>query len=927
MEKMKSLECPFTWGFDDASLRTSVLRSFDGEETLPLMQLMRTILKRYAESKNSEKNSDTKSVGDEIMVWNVAECDELLSALENSDAEQNFSHDVIRHIVQATYAFIFSRAHMTAEREEILASINDVDMCDTIAKSTLLGCKGICFSIHDRAHPDEAKKLIQEAIDLNPKCHLWHFVLGRILRNERRDFYYGRIPTGEEVTAFNKAYSLSKNPVFGIFLAQVYRETKVNQEKSLEIYDRVFEEKPTSVMLLLRLALGFITFRKMERAAECLDKIPDPGEKNSMYLHYRGIYHFKLKNYDEAAKFFKDAAEDDNLGADYNYIECKLRMDENFKKEVSQYLLKMVEKYRRLPEKQIQRILLDVAISSWKNDGNIEEALRYFLRALDIDPKSKLFTYCNPFQIGVELKDKNIFRLVRREFLPHIHERYYCPEILAKAKKVEKYCADYENAQYESASNNFSSLRCRYSSKQFFMMMMERMESWEGPFKWGFEDVSIQKTPKLKPLDGHETLPLMQLMRMTMRRYADSITNESEIVDDQDMNFDETECDELLSALKNCDDEQEISHDVVRHVVYATYAFIFSKAHKGVELERVLSKIEDVNISDKKAKSTLLGCKGICWSVVHNLTDPHKAKHFLRTAIQENPKYHLWYFVVGRIGRAERRDLNHGIFKDAKEILSFETAYSLSQKPIYGLFLAQAYKERRIERERSLEIFEEIFQQQPEETAILLRLALGFLKYNKLERAKECLDNVSDPGTKASMFFHYKGLYYLKSEQYEEAAKFFERATIEDNLAADYNYIECKLKINENFKHEVSHCLLKMVEKYHHFPEKQTQRILLDVAISSWKNDSNIEQALKFFLQALEVDSESKIFTYWDPIQIGVEFRDKNIFRLLKRDFLPLVNGTSQEILGMKRALTRYCDAYLNAALARNRHNSFWRRH
>ncbi|KAJ8681780.1 hypothetical protein QAD02_017572 [Eretmocerus hayati] len=450
MEKLISMQCPFTWFFDDETPCRALKFRSPNEDELPLMQLMRNIMQRYVES----ILGSTLEEGEKILdaTPNAIECDDYLTALEISYTdEQNFSHGVIRHIVQATYAFVFLRARMIAELEEILPRIQKVDMSNAIVKSTLFGCKAICWSTHAQDNLVEAQRLIRGAIDLNHRCHLWHFVLGRILRNQRRDFDYE--DTGnEEVHTFEEAYSLSKCPTYGCFLAQAYRERNFDKVRALEIYEKLFRQEPTSTMLLLRLALGFMNLGEVEKGKDCLDKVIDPGEKMSMYLHYRGIYHFKKEQYEEAAKYFEDAARYDNIGADYQYIECKLKIDENFKKEVSKYLLNMTKKYRDFPKKHMQGILLNLAISYWKNDKNLEDSLRYLLQALEIDPRSKIFTEYKSLKIGVNLGDKNIFRKVQREFLPRIYEKYAnrkydCPEILTMANTLRnKYCADYERS-------------------------------------------------------------------------------------------------------------------------------------------------------------------------------------------------------------------------------------------------------------------------------------------------------------------------------------------------------------------------------------------------------------------------------------------------------------------------------------------------
>ncbi|KAJ8681782.1 hypothetical protein QAD02_017574 [Eretmocerus hayati] len=455
MEKLESLECPFSWGFDDVKVGcTTEYKSHDDEESLPVLQLMRKLMKLYADVKNLapafEENDD--------LLVKLTECESLLTTMRKSDSDGSISIDVVDHVVQATRAFVLSKMHMTVEMEKILENIIELDTSEKKIKSSLLGCKSMCWAAYARVHEDNAEKFIREAIREDPDCHIWHFILGKVLRNKRRDLTFGTPPSYEEGSSFNKAYALAKIPIYGIFLAQMYRE-KHSKERAYEIYEQIFRQKPESTVILLRLALGLMAFKEMEKAKKCLDKVAETSEKNSMFLHYQGIYYLKLQQYWTAAKYFQDAAKVDNLGADYQYIECMLKVDKFF--NVSQYLVKMLEKYKHLPDKQIQPILLDLAFLSWKTDKNIPDSLKYFRRALKIDLHSRPLTNYNPWQIGLKLRDKNVFRMVEKELLPIAYKKYSTSDILEMANDIKKMCSEHHSDRHRSAMKSLDSLALR----------------------------------------------------------------------------------------------------------------------------------------------------------------------------------------------------------------------------------------------------------------------------------------------------------------------------------------------------------------------------------------------------------------------------------------------------------------------------------
>lgn len=83
--------------------------------------------------------------------------------------------------------------------------------------------------------------------------------------------------------------------------------------------------------------------------------------------------------------FLKEAMEDSNLPAEKEYFKCMMKINPNF--DAVNYLLQMVEKYNKIfPERQTQPILLDIAFLQWKKKKQIDFAVKYFLKAIEINP-------------------------------------------------------------------------------------------------------------------------------------------------------------------------------------------------------------------------------------------------------------------------------------------------------------------------------------------------------------------------------------------------------------------------------------------------------------------------------------------------------------------------------------------------------------
>lgn len=157
----------------------------------------------------------------------------------------------------------------------------------------LSGCKCLAWSLYydtgDSVAIDHAKR----AIELDRYNGKWYFLLGKNYRRLRRlqNTLY-QSPSEVEISAYAKAYRLSKNPLFGVSLAQVYRESK-DHERAIDMYKEVYDLQPNSVTVRLNLALGFIRVNKKTLARSCLDYVGREMPDSVVYNHYMGIYYEK----------------------------------------------------------------------------------------------------------------------------------------------------------------------------------------------------------------------------------------------------------------------------------------------------------------------------------------------------------------------------------------------------------------------------------------------------------------------------------------------------------------------------------------------------------------------------------------------------------------------------------------------------------
>ena len=196
------------------------------------------------------------------------------------------------------------------EVDKILKTTKDINYEKNAKdRSTLNGCKSIAWSKYKEAGKSGIEKAIQFAelaIKDNPDFAVWHFMAAKNIRRQRRQLQQlNSKPSLKEEKGFERAYELSKKPIYGIFFAQLHKE-KRNLPKALSIYKKIFHTKPDSCSIRLRLALGFMRQKELKMAKECLDYVEERFPDDGMFLHYKGIYLETLRNYKVRVQLFFD---------------------------------------------------------------------------------------------------------------------------------------------------------------------------------------------------------------------------------------------------------------------------------------------------------------------------------------------------------------------------------------------------------------------------------------------------------------------------------------------------------------------------------------------------------------------------------------------------------------------------------------------
>lgn len=220
----------------------------------------------------------------------------------------------MEHVFYATKCFVLYDSEEYDQLEEILENIINIDNFSNEELGALYGCESIIWSCLNDFGMNEAIDIAKKAIEKNQDCALWHFILGKNLRRQRRSINVSSEVSDEEKKHFEIAYAISKNEVFGIYYLQMrmecfYKFVKdrnyavkkaTNERQVLQIAREIMKSKPTNCKVLLKLALMFLRTNGSDEtllAKKCLDFVKEIAPNNSTYLHYTAMLYEKCGDY------------------------------------------------------------------------------------------------------------------------------------------------------------------------------------------------------------------------------------------------------------------------------------------------------------------------------------------------------------------------------------------------------------------------------------------------------------------------------------------------------------------------------------------------------------------------------------------------------------------------------------------------------
>lgn len=229
--------------------------------------------------------------------------------------------------------------------------------------------KGVCLVSYKKDHK-AAIRCYDKAIAINPRSpEIW---IGKGLS-------LGNLGKYEEaLDSFNRALDLDPRQANAVMnKGGVY--TKINKyEEALECFDEVIRLDPENSEGWYNRGVAFVKSGNDEEALVCLEKATELTPNNAQYWFNRGGILAGLGRYEEAIACLKEV----------------LEIDPNYKmaRESMQVFQKAIERENRTNNAIEASELCDVVITGDRllELGKPDEALIYYNKALEMDPKSAL---------------------------------------------------------------------------------------------------------------------------------------------------------------------------------------------------------------------------------------------------------------------------------------------------------------------------------------------------------------------------------------------------------------------------------------------------------------------------------------------------------------------------------------------------------
>ncbi|XP_054261914.1 uncharacterized protein LOC128985941 isoform X2 [Macrosteles quadrilineatus] len=434
--------------------------------------------------------------------------------------------------------------------------------------------------------------------------------------------------------------------------------------------------------------------------------------------------------------------------------------------------------------------------------------------------------------------------------------------------------------------------------------LIKQLQKFDSPFKW--------KPREVKPISEPEVIieriqekdkELVDERKFKWRKFLLHLVISYEYWRAKNISKAFEEVCGLESLLNNESNHRDnlfsCIEDALKHVVYASKAFLYLEQNMLTEAEKCIDMILPKDAMNRSNKSGIHGITaGVLMEYGHRgnkyaLAEASKAK-VIDHSIAE------WHFFISKcMGRLRRVAQCHDLV-DRTEVTAINKALDLDKgNATYKVFLGQVLAEKtlreykhhpKIEPELNNKIkktnhaamknFEEAVEMRPKDPHILIRCAKGLMKLpyrnKKLKFTKECIDKALELAPNNPMVHHVQAMYHQRYDcDHELELKAYERAASLNNFGASLDLIKLHHELQTG---DILEELEMVATKY-----EQTERVqVVYTQAGSYllfiKKD--FVGALKYYLKVIEMDKMSYAMKSHKPLFLRLK-NPVNMFQIL----------------------------------------------
>lgn len=435
-EIIKSLEIVFNWQpyLTGKFAKIKVHRLEEKKEEIPeenefkFRVFIIQLALAYESFNDTEQLKIEKAENVPVPLQKINECEKILQELKRNNCNEPLFlaayQPLMFHVILGSKMFLMNKYGLVAEAKQMIGNLLLEKNMTKKQLAALYASKAFVIIEYGGDYFRSALDYALEAKKMDPSIAEWQFLVGLIMGRIRHLEFTNKRPSEEEIISLEKAVQLSGSNIrFKVALAESYSDkafdiyhqeklkmksnagsmksdmVNVLNQKCLKIYRQVVSMSSVESHALARCAFGVAKlpwpYKDVSLAKEAIEKALCLTPTSPLVLHYAGIiYDRYFKKLDDAAKFYKKAADLGNYGAAMDFARL------NFNKRINSYSCNnlrssttiLIEDLKRFDEEFFEKdhhfqIIANIAACFFFVQNDVIEAWKYLKEIVLSEPQ------------------------------------------------------------------------------------------------------------------------------------------------------------------------------------------------------------------------------------------------------------------------------------------------------------------------------------------------------------------------------------------------------------------------------------------------------------------------------------------------------------------------------------------------------------